>query len=147
MKPVLSYLKQQIAELRQAQGILQYSYEKCYRIGFRVDLSAEELESFEALTSRFARLSDIITQKVFKAIDIIDLEESGTVRDRINRAEKKGLIDSADDFIEIRILRNEITHEYKPESVYAIFEKVLEFTPMLLKTVNLIEAYLNKYQK
>ena len=108
-------------------------------------LSYEELEIFEALTSRFAKLSDIIIQKIFRLLDILDLEDEGSIRDRLNRAEKKGIIHSADAFVDIRILRNEIAHEYKSETIYEIFEKVLEKTPMLLESINMIESYAQRY--
>ena len=75
----------------------------------------------------------------------MDLEEAGTVRDRINRAEKKGVVESADDFIKIRILRNEIAHEYKPETIYDIFEQVMDLAPVLLKSVDSISAYSERY--
>jgi uncharacterized protein YutE (UPF0331/DUF86 family) len=137
-------LKQHLEELDKACAVLRYSFEKCRRIGFSLELSADDLESFEALTSRFARFSDILTQKAFRAIETLDLDEPGTVRDRIHRAEKKGLIESAEKFIEIRLLRNEIAHEYKPESVYDIFERVLLLTPVLLACVDRIEAYIKR---
>lgn len=86
-------------------------------------------ESFEALTGRFARLSDMLIQKVFRTIDMIELDSSGTVRDRIHRAEKKQLID-------IRLLKNEISHEYRSDTIHMIFEKVLHLTPLLLKNVD-----------
>ena len=117
MNNIKEVLNQELAQLENARDILQYSYEKCCRIGVKIGFTYEELESFEALTSRFARLSDIIIQKILRFFDVLDLEEAGTVRDRINRAEKKGVVKSADDFIKIRILRNEIAHEYKPETI------------------------------
>lgn len=138
-------LKQELHDLEKAKDVLHYSYEKCLSIELTEGLSYEEEESFEALTSRFARLSDLIIQKTFRLLDILDLEDEGTIRDRINRAEKKRVIYSADDFIEIRILRNEIAHEYKSETIYAIFEKVLEYTPKLLESVETIVAYAQKY--
>ena len=137
-------LKQELRDLEKARDVLRYSYEKCQAIELMDGLSYDEQESFEALTGRFARLSDLIIQKIFRLLDILDLEEEGTIRDRINRAEKKGAIHSADDFIEIRILRNEIAHEYKSETIYAIFEKVLEYTPKLLESVETITAYARK---
>jgi len=145
--PAQENLKQLLKDLERAQDVLRYSYEKCRGIKISDGLSYEEMETFEALTSRFARLSDIITQKVIRAFDILDLDDDGTVRDRINRAEKKGIITRADDFIDIRILRNEIAHEYKTEAIYSIFSKVLELTPILIASVDGITLYAQKYQE
>jgi len=105
MNNIKQSLIQELIELKKARDVLSYSYEKYSRIGLKTDFSYEELERFEALSSRFVRLSDIIIQKILRFFDVLDLEETGTVRDRINRSEKKGIIESADDFIQIRILQ------------------------------------------
>ena len=147
MKNTQEVLKSELSNLEKAEDILRYSYDKCRSIELKKGLSYEELETFEALTSRFARLSDIIIQKVFRLLDILDLEDAGSIRDRLNRAEKKGVIHSADKFVDIRILRNEIAHEYKSETIYEIFERVLEYTPILLESVDKIKSYAHKYLK
>ncbi|MBF0468820.1 MAG: hypothetical protein HQK61_08050 [Desulfamplus sp.] len=144
MNKLFVILENDIQELEKAADILVYSHNKCICVDLMDGLNQDILESFEALTSRFARLSDMLIQKVLRTIDMIELESSGTVRDRINRAEKKKLIDSADSLIEIRVLRNEIAHEYKSETVYVIFEKVLHLTPLLLKAVDLTIEYSSK---
>lgn len=136
MNKLFSILQNDISELEKAADILRYSYSKCISIGLMDGIDQNTLESFEALTSRFARLSDMLIQKVLRTIDMIDLESSGTVRDRINRAEKKKVIENADTLVEIRVLRNEIAHEYKSETIYVIFEKVLHLTPLLLKDID-----------
>ncbi len=141
MNPLHDELKNLLDEIMRGRDVLAYSLVKCQRLNLNEGLSPDELESFEALTSRFARLSDVITQKAFRLLDVLDLETQGTVRDRINRAEKKGLIKSADEFIDIRLLRNEIAHEYKAESVYSLFSKVLEWTPPLLQCAGNLEIY------
>lgn len=69
---------------------------------------------------------------------------TGTIRDRLNRAEKKELISSTDEFVEIRKLRNDITHEYMPEEMFKIFEKVMQYTPVLKDTVSRIKKYCRK---
>lgn len=145
MNTVKEALRQELIRLRNARDALGYSYDKCIIIGVKTGLTNEEQESFEALTSRFARLSDIIIQKIFRFFDLLDLELPGTIRDRINRAEKIGAIKSAEEFIEIRILRNEIAHEYQSETVYEIFEQVLSRTPVLLKSVESILAYSSRF--
>jgi hypothetical protein len=90
-------------------------------------------------------LSDILIQKIFRLVDELDLDSHGTIRDRINRAEKKELIVSSDIFIEIRMIRNEIAHEYLPEAIHDIFGKVLALTPHLLEGVERTIRYCKKY--
>lgn len=60
---------------------------------------------------------------------------------------KKGLIESSDLFIEVCILRNYIKHEYLPESILEIFNKVIDLTPALLNGVRLTIDYCNKQLK
>ena len=133
--------------LDKAAAALRYSYDRCRGIGAKDAYSQEEKEKFEALTGRFARLSDILIQKTFRLIDVIDLDTEGTVRDRINRAERKELIESAAEFIEIRELRNEIAHEYIPEAIEAIFEMALAQTPLLLDSVERVKRYCERYDR
>lgn len=85
---LLKKLKEDIDILKSAINTLQYSYDKCRKIGVKTDYSLEELESFESLTSRFARLSDIMTQKIFKTIIELSLEDIYTFIDRLNYMEK-----------------------------------------------------------
>ncbi len=131
--------------MNKAADILDFSYQRCLKLGKKEQYSLEEQERFESLTSRFARLSDILIQKLFRLIDQIELEDEGTVRDRINRAEKKQLIENASDFIIIRELRNSIAHEYQEDAIKNIFHSVLDKTPQLFNCVVQINQYCKKY--
>ncbi len=142
---LIALLGNEIKDLKQARDSLVYSYDRCRHLSIETGLDNETMERFEALTARFARLSDIMIQKVFRTLDTLDLEDRGTVRDRINRAEKRKVIESADEFIDIRMVRNEIAHEYKRQTVLEIFERVLLLTPSLMNAVENIEVYSNKY--
>lgn len=137
-------LAKELKLLDDAADVVRYSFTKCTGIGTKADYSLDELDSFESLCSRFARLSDIITQKVFRLIDELALESHGSVRDRINRAEKRGIIESAETFVAIRMLRNDIAHEYLPEAIRNIFKKVMTLTPPLLSSVAGIKEYCAK---
>jgi uncharacterized protein YutE (UPF0331/DUF86 family) len=100
------------------------------------------------LTAKFARLSDLIIKQAIKLIDNLDLDDAPeTVRDAINRAEKKGLIESGIRFVEIRKLRNRIAHEYaeSEEDIADIYRETLESTPLLFDSVDRIMAYCRKY--
>lgn len=139
-------LTEQIDLLKGANEILKYSYETCSNIGIKEEYTFDELDRFEALTSRFSRASDILIQKIFRLIDIIELEGGGTVIDRINRAEKRNIIENAEKLKNIRRLRNDIAYEYLPEVVSEIFKDVLGMTATLIGDIEKTIEYASKLQ-
>ena len=144
----LKYLEELLVKLNRASETLRYSYNVCSRIGLKSSYDDEERDRFESLTSKFARLSDLIIKQAIKVIDILDLEEAPeTVRDAINRAEKKGLISSAEKFIEIRKLRNRISHEYAESDadIDGIYAAVFNQVPELFDSVEMILRYTQRY--
>nr|VFJ42604.1 MAG: hypothetical protein BECKDK2373B_GA0170837_100228 [Candidatus Kentron sp. DK] len=138
-------LREEIHILEQAAALLSRSYERCKEIGEKDIRDEEAEERLEALTSRFAKLSDILVQKFLRLLDTLALEPPGTARDRINRAEKNGLIENAEDFVRMRLLRNRITHEYDPEAIADIHKKVMIFTPILLRAISRASAHAKRY--
>jgi uncharacterized protein YutE (UPF0331/DUF86 family) len=144
----LKYLESLLEKLARATATLRFSYDVCSRIGLKVGYDDEERDRFESLTSKFARLSDLILKQAIKTIDILDLEEAPeTVRDAINRAEKKGLISSAAKFIEIRQLRNRISHEYAESDadIEGIYRTVFGNVPELFDAVQRIQRHTQRY--
>ena len=95
----------------------------------------EGAERLDALTSRFARLSDLLIQQIFHLADQLDLESEGTLIDRLNRAEKRGWIGSANDWKRIRELRNRINHEYPPERWKQIVREAIDSSRLVLDCV------------
>ena len=141
-------LQHQLHSMAKMEQLLSWSLARCHSASpekGRIS-EPEDLEKFESLSARFVRLYDTLHQKIFRLIDIIDLDHAGTVRDRINRAEKKGLIEDAQEFIETRELRNSIAHEYQPEALSLIFPQVLTYTPVLLDIANRIRIYCKRYE-
>ncbi len=141
----LDLLEEQLKRLDKSRSVLEYSYKRCVVIKDKAKFDDQDLERFESLTGRFARLSDLLIQKMFRLIDRLDLDDQGSVRDRINRAEKKGLIVSAEQFILIRELRNTIAHEYDPVATEQIFLHVVEFCPLLFDAVERLKQYVEKF--
>lgn len=137
-------LNSQFLLMKKSSVKLEQSFHYCENIPLTSTLSDDEDIAFEALTARFSRLSDYLVQRLFRTVDVIELDDVGTLRDRINRAEKKGWISSANNFIEIRTLRNIIAHEYGDEEVKTIYAKVLQFTPVLLDACRNISEYIEK---
>jgi len=136
-------LKDQLVLMERSRLKLEESAAQCQKITLKVGLDAQQEIAFEALTARFSRLSDYLVQRVFRTLDVIELDDSGSVRDRINRAEKKDWIDSADDFIKIRTMRNIIAHEYSDAEVIEIYKSVMVLMPALFDACERVRRYVD----
>ena len=82
----IELLRDELAGLQLAAGHLGYSMERCADLLGRELLSTspeqlppEQLERLESLTSRFARLADLLIQRIFRLVDEIELTGSGTI--------------------------------------------------------------------
>jgi uncharacterized protein YutE (UPF0331/DUF86 family) len=92
------------------------------RTTFRIEIS--EVRSQSRRSTRFARASDLFLSKYIKAaVKKDDPAFDGSFRDYLNRAEKLGLIDSTDEWLEIRDLRNVAVHEYSEGDLEKVFQK------------------------
>ena len=69
-------------------------------------------ERLDAFVSRFGRLQDTVGDKLLPALLNALGESSGPALDNLDQAEKFGLIDSSDNWMEMRRLRNQMVHEY-----------------------------------
>ena len=142
---LITQLDEHLALLHKSVIALDYSYDKCSAIREKEEFDLEQQESFEALTSRFARTSDILTQKVFKTLFILLQENIKTIIDAGNLLEKLAVLESADDLLNVRELRNQIAHEYVESDVKALFFDVLCYVPELKKIINNVTAYYHKH--
>ena len=79
----------------------------------------KQLESAEAFTGRFARSVDLLVNKVLRALDRVELKPEGTLLDVVNRAEKRGLVERAEELREMKDVRNMIARE--ADELMAIF--------------------------
>jgi hypothetical protein len=121
---------------------LSHSYKKCTEIANpSAEYSLDEQESFEALASRFARSSDLLTQKVLKTFFVLLQEDIKTVIDGANLLEKLVIIDNADDLLNIRAIRNQIAHDYIKNDLQEFYKEIIEFTPMLEKIADAVKAF------
>ena len=126
--------------LGQAMPSFIRSIEKCHAFDLETPISFEVEESFDALTSKFARVSDIFTQKVLKSFLILLREDAPTFLDRMNLCEKLGIIPSANDLIAIRDLRNLIAHQYLTENFLEVYKESLNLSLKLLQAIQCANA-------
>jgi hypothetical protein len=133
----------QLALMRAAVQVLDESRGRVAAFADRLggELTIGERESCEALTSRFARLNDFLLQRVFRTLDQIELADDGTALDRLQRAEKRGLISSAERWRELRLLRNAIAHDYLIESADRVLRESLAAAPELIETAQRVGHY------
>ena len=111
--PQAAYLAESLAELERALGHLRYSASSCAKqVAHPASPSEEELARIEAFTSRFARVVDLMSKRVLRAIDAYEMYEPGTLLDVANRAEKRGVIESVDWLRELKDTLNRISHDY-----------------------------------
>ena len=122
--------------LKASVQTLQQSAIKCSSIGIKEEYSFEEQESFDSLTSKFNRTSDLFTQKTIRTSWMLLHEPFAPFIDMMNMAEKMGMIASADLMIEIRDMRNEIAHEYIPESIRDLVPEVIALHEELNRNIN-----------
>ena len=66
---VRAVLLENLEGMRKSLLWLKRSYTKCARIGVKDRYTEDEFDDFENLVSRYARMIDVILNKVFRSID------------------------------------------------------------------------------
>lgn len=134
-------LVMEVAHLQRSSASLEKSLARCVSLTPSPGQSFEDEESFDALTSKFARTADILTQKVLKTLVMLLREDAPTFIDRMNLCEKLGAIPSAKSLIEIRDLRNTIAHEYAVDDLMDLYLDTLKLSPQLLENAKSAEVF------
>jgi len=143
-KGAIEILKENLSAVNLSLNRLLYSFEICNKTGLKDAYSDEEFVAFEAMTSRYARTTDMLINKVLRSLDAAEYIDGGTVIDAANNLEKRGIADSQD-LRKLKDLRNSIAHEYVTENIVRFFGIVLEFTPILKTIIEKITDYCSKY--
>lgn len=138
-------LRENLEGMRKSVLWLKRSYTRCTRIGVKEKYTEDEFDDFENLASRYARMLDVILNKVFRSIDAIELEDGGTLLDVVNRAEKRGIVDSAERVRDLKDLRNDIVHEYETDDLRSVFRQTLDATPELFDMAEKIKRYCERF--
>jgi hypothetical protein len=139
----LLLLAHECDRLRLASGHLQVSVGRTQDLIPRLHepLAPDELERLESLASRFARLADLLIQRVMRLVDELELVPGGSLLDRIHRAEKRGWSAQAGMLTRIRELRNLIAHEYAAERMVEIYQAVAELSPALIDSAERAQTH------
>jgi len=134
-------LRDELEDLKRMASQLANSLERCADIDVssgRADLTDERVEAF---TSRFARTADLLVNKALRTLDLHELESPGSLLDVLQRAEKRGIINSARELRLIKNLRNAIAHDYAGDNISETFELCRQWTPTLLSATQRLDDY------
>ena len=143
----LEVLKENLQKLNLSSEWVRKSYEQAVKINKKEDFTSEEFEKLEILASRYARTTDMLVNKALRSIDTLELEDIGSVIDIMNRAEKRGIVKSAELLHIIKDLRNSIVHEYQIERVANFFGDIVKYSPVLLDIIKKLNDYCERYLK
>jgi len=138
---LVEFLNKNYLLLDKSLAHLEFSFQKCRHINLTGSLTEEEMEALDAFSSRFARTSDIFTQKVIVTLLQLLQEDHPTFIDRMNFCEKINAISSANEMIEIRAMRNAIAHEYRQVNLVELYEKLLAQQPELCRNIQISKQY------
>ena len=98
-------------------------------------LTDDEVRTLDQLVFRFGRLQDAIGTRLLPALlqVVQEWRENEPFLDKLNRAEKLGLLPSAEQWQLLRELRNQTAHEYpeQPQLVLENLRHLVAHVPML----------------
>lgn len=103
-------------------------------------------ERLDAFVSRFSRLQDTLGDKLLPALLAALAEAPASTIENLDRAERLGLINSADAWLEIRKLRNQMVHEYieDPELLTNALWSGHSFVPALCEAADRMTGRLDR---
>jgi hypothetical protein len=125
------------------------------QLGFPLDiekldhLDNTQLAILDQFSTRFAKSQDYMGAKLFPAVleRVKEPSEQQTFIDKLHRLEKIGAIPSTDQWLLLREMRNQFSHEYPddPELQVAILNKAAKMTDDLLNALTHIKHFAAKY--
>ena len=96
-----------------------------------LDLTEQNVTDIDQFLYRFGKLQDVVGEKLFPAILLFLREEkirSKSFIDILNRLEKLEILDSKEDWFELRKIRNDLSHDYddNPEAMASAINYIYE---------------------
>ena len=108
-------------------------------------LNGMELAVLDQFSTRFAKLQDAMGTKLFPAVLELTKEQGSLSAfvDKLNRLEKIGAIPSAEQWLILREMRNEFSHDYPddPAIQSAILNKAYSLANDLLGVLSWVEKF------
>lgn len=112
----------------------------------RLEADADLAERVEAFVGRFGRLQDTAGDKLLPLLMTALGEKTSSAIDNLDRAERLGLVKSADEWMTMRNLRNQMIHEYVEDPVVLVnaLQAGHNFVPSLIDAANKMIAEIER---
>ena len=107
-----------------------------------LETDLELAERVEAFVGRFGRLQDTIGDKLLPLLLAALGETPGAAIDNLDRAERLGWFESADEWLVMRQVRNQMVHEYVEDLTVLVsaLQTAHGFVPILVAAANKLTA-------
>jgi uncharacterized protein with HEPN domain len=112
----------------------------------QLELDHDLAERVEAFVGRFGRLQDTVGDKLLPLLLEALGEKTSAVIDNLDRAERLGMLRSADEWMTLRNLRNQMIHEYveDPAVLGSALQTGHAFVPVLIDTAHKMIAEIGR---
>lgn len=128
---------------REGREALSYSWSKLFSQPIDVawvaslEQNPSAAEQLEAFVSRFGRMQDTMADRLFPRWLIALAEAPGSQNETLNRAERLGILNSTDRWLEGRNLSNRLVHDNQEKFVEDL-ALAKECSLMLMETFNCV---------
>ncbi len=101
------------------------------------------IDRFESFTSKFCRMQDSFVDKLVPLFLATNGELSSTAINNLNRLEQLNIINNANDWFEMRLLRNKLVHEYvdDTEDLLVVLNQASKMTDELFYSYLALKAF------
>jgi len=107
-------------------------------------LSPEEMERLDAFCMRFGKLQDMLGRQLFRGLLTVEQEEAVSMLDCLHAMEKRRLIDNSEQWIETRLLRNRLAHDYplNDQDRAQALNSIYDYAPILVTVLESVRNYI-----
>lgn len=117
-------------------------------LGQHTSLTDEQVRVLDQLVFRFGKLQDAMGLRLIPALLLLVQEwrDAEPFLDKLNRAEKLGMVPSVNTWQRLRELRNQTAHEYpnQPERVIANLRHLVAEVPALAEVYGALRSFARK---
>lgn len=138
------FILQNFKDLQKAAALLAGSVKKYKPYSPKAKYTPKQMEYYDALSFRYEKTVEVALYFFRSLESYLYSAESDTLRNRLLTMEKLRVIDSAERWFEVRLLRNRVAHAYLPAELKVIYAKIIAFSGLILKDFKQAEAYIAK---